>query len=183
MVKGLWSAARRPRILFGLGAVVLGCGVGFAGIASGAAPRPVGDPNQQAAVQQLQQATVVAHKYVKPIAITASGKGACYPEVRERYSLKLHGVTLAWSEVDQEGWCGNGKRITWQGGATYPKWHALPYCWSDSTTNDSWLQYPAWRHAQNSKQVGIPTPVGCIGLRSLHAHLRYAANGYWDTSY
>jgi hypothetical protein len=45
------------------------------------------------------------------------------------------------------------------------------------------LQYPAWRHAKDTRQIGIPTPVGCIGIRTLHAHMRYAANGYWDDLY
>lgn len=176
------SAARRPRILFGLLLVALACGVWLAGTASGA-PRSVGDPSQQQAVAELQQAQVKAHRWVSTTAVIARAGSRCWAEVHSRYSLVFHGLTIAWSEVDQEGWCGDGHRITWQGGATYPKWHALPYCWSDSTTNDTWLSYPAWRHAQNTKQIGIPTPIGCIGLRTLHAHLRYAANGFWDTLY
>ncbi|HUA05171.1 MAG TPA: hypothetical protein VMB27_14800 [Solirubrobacteraceae bacterium] len=114
--------------------------------------------------------------------ITRAGS-RCWGEIRDRYSLVFHGATIAWAEVDQEGWCGNNTRITWQGGATYPKYHSFPYCWADDNTNDTWLEYPAWRHAQNTRQIGVPTPVGCVGIRTLHAHLRYAADGTWDRLY
>ncbi len=162
--------------------VVLGCSALLAGSASGA-PRFAGDQSQQAAVAALQQAQVVVHTFVNTGAVASKAGSRCWGEIRSRYSLKTAGVTLAWAEVDQEGWCGDNHKITWQGGATYPKWHAVPYCWSDSTTSDTWLEYPSWRHAQNTRQVGIPTPLGCIGLRSLHAHLRYAADGSWDYRY
>lgn len=181
-MEGHSSAARKPRILFGLAVVALACGTWFVTSASGS-PRAVGDQSQQADVAALQQAQVHVHTYVNPTGVAARAGSRCWGEIRDRYSLSLHGITLAWAEVDQEGWCGNNKKITWQGGATYPKYHAPPYCWADSDTSDTWLQYPVWRHAKNTKQVGIPTPLGCIGLRTLHAHLRYAANGFWDYQY
>jgi hypothetical protein len=64
-----------------------------------------------------------------------------------------------------------------------PRTPSSPYCWADSHTSDTWLEYQPWRHARNTKQVGIPTPLGCIGLGTIHAHLRYAANGFWDYQY
>lgn len=158
--------------------VALACGILFP-----SAAWAVGSPSQQAAVHRLEQAQVHVHTYMKPVAIISRAGSRCWGEIRSRISLVLGGVTLAWAEVDQEGWCGNNTRITWQGGAVYPKYHALPYCWADDTTNDTWLDYPAWRHAQNTRQVGIPTPLGCIGIRTIHAHLRYGANGYWDRLY
>jgi hypothetical protein len=169
-------------MLVGLAVVALGCGVWFASTASGA-PRPVGDPSQQSAVNELEQAQVVLHTYVNPTAVATRVGSRCWGEIRDRYSLVFHGLTIAWAEVDQEGWCGNNTRITWQGGAVYPKYHLGVYCWADTTTNDTWLEYPAWRHAQDTRQIGIPTPLGCIGIRTIHAHLRYAANGYWDHAY
>jgi hypothetical protein len=162
--------------------VALGCAAGIASSASGA-PRFVGDPSQQAAVQRVQQATLHVHMWKSTQGVAARAGSRCWQEIHSRLTLKTAGVTLAWAEVDVHGWCGNGHRITWQGGASYPKWHAGVYCWSDSDTNNSWLQYPAWRHAKHTRQIGIPTPLGCIGLRTLHAHLRYAADGYWDTRY
>lgn len=181
-MEGRRNAARRRGTFAGLIVTALGCAILFASTASGA-PRAVGDPSQQSAVNALEQAQVVVHTYVNPTAVATRVGSRCWGEIRDRYSLVFHGLTVAWAEVDQEGWCGNNTRITWQGGATYPKYHLGAYCWSDDDTSDTWLEYPAWRHAKNTRQIGIPTPVGCIGLRTLHAHLRYAANGYWDRSY
>lgn len=177
-MEGQFFAGKWRRLFVGLVVVTLGCAIWFPS-ASGAA----GSPNQQQAINDLKQAQVVVHTYMKPTAVIARAGSTCWGEIRDRYSLELHGITLAWSEVDQEGWCGNGSRITWQGGAVYPKYHSFPYCWADDTTNDTWLEYPGWRHAENTRQIGVPTPFGCIGERTLHAHLRYAANGYWDRLY
>jgi hypothetical protein len=176
-MEGQFFAGKSRRMLVGL-VVTIGCGILFP-----CAAWAVGTPSQQGAVNALQQAQVVVHTYTKPTAVITRAGSTCWGEIRDRYSLVFHGVTIAWAEVDQEGWCGNNTRITWQGGATYPKFHSFPYCWADDDTSDTWLDYPAWRHAENTRQIGVPTAFGCIGLRTIHAHLRYGANGYWDRLY
>jgi hypothetical protein len=182
MAEGKSLGALKPSMLLGTLIVVLACAAGSAASASGA-PRFVGDPSQQAAVARLQQAQVFVHVHASTEAVASRAGSHCWPEVWERYTLKTAGVTIAWAQVDLHGWCGNGHRITWQGGASFPKWKVGVYCWSDSDTNNSWLQFPTWRHAKHTRQIGVPTPLGCIGIRTLHAHLRYAANGYWDYRY
>lgn len=185
MAEGISLGAIRPKLLVASLIVVLGCAVAIvASTSASAAPRFVGDPSQQAAIARLQQAQVSVHIWTSKQATAARAGSTCWPEVHDRYSLwtRPGHVTLAWAEVDLHGWCGNGHRITWQGGASYPKWPGI-YCIANTDTNNSWLQFPIWRHAKNTRQFGIWTPLGCIGLRTAHAHLRYAANGYWDHLY
>lgn len=181
VVKGHAPKGGRARLLVA-SLIALGCAGGIAAASAGAAAAQPNIPaSEQAAANRLEQAQIVVHRRVNKHA--GAARAGCWAEIGDRYTLRLGGVTLAWAEVDVAGWCGNGRRITRQFGATYPKFHGLPYCWADVTTNNTWLAYPSWRHAQNTRQVGVPTPFGCLGVRTIHAHVRYAANGYWDLRY
>jgi hypothetical protein len=103
---------------------------------------------------------------------------SCYPwSFSDRHTIGIAGVNLAWEEVIVGGFCWNGTRITWYGGAHSRRWSAAPYCWKDTSNGQYYTYYPKWMRAYSSGTVGGNAIWGCISLQGDNAWLEYANGG------
>jgi len=116
-----------------------------------------------------------------PIAQLAAIKPGCTGSFTDRHTIKFpsthFGVTIAWQEVTEHGFCWNGKRITWWGGHTVRRWSAFAYCWNDTSDGDVWNSYPKWRETFAYGVLGGNSGFGCISLQGDEPHMYYANGG------
>jgi hypothetical protein len=102
--------------------------------------------------------------------------------IRDRHTIGWLGITFGWQEVDLHGFCWNGRAITWAGGASYRRYSAFPYCWTNTNAWYGWLAYPTWQQAWAYGQLGGNTGFGCIGLQSDQPKITIAnGGGIWRT--
>jgi hypothetical protein len=145
---------------------------GPAEVSKGPQPEPITD-------KLLAPLAVRASVSHGPVAHAAFCGGNWAADTDEGYAF---GGTVAWAFVRNEGWCGNGYEITWDGGPDFDGWTWNPeicsYGWN---TNYSWDGSTAWIHMEDNFVAGFSYPWGCYGWWELKAVVRVAANGYWDT--
>jgi hypothetical protein len=96
----------------------------------------------------------------------------------------------AYISVVSKGWCGNGSSISYFGGAYFKQNAGLGFCFANQAIEDSgsWIIFWSWTHMGIWQRIGTDTFLfGCIDGGSFgadgHAHIREAANGYWDLGY
>jgi hypothetical protein len=139
------------------------------------------DPSMAAEI--LRYANATDTKSVANVQLTAAMaiKPGCVGSFSDRHTIKFpskgFGITIAWQEVTVHGFCWNGHRITWRGGATVRRYSALPYCWKDTSEGDVWNAYPKWREAFAYGVLGGNTGFGCVSLQSDEPHVYYANGG------
>lgn len=125
-----------------------------------------------------------AHGTLTPKAVTARRGEHCWSGVWYERWWKFLGHTIGAIWVYQNGWCGNGHRITRDFGWHFRTYAWGPYCMTNVDKNGpSWDIFPSWKHAQIHASLGVSYPWGCGGLRSGTASLRIAANGWWGGEY
>jgi hypothetical protein len=90
------------------------------------------------------------------------------------------GVNFGWRKVEENGWCGNGSSITWNGGASFTSWRGAPYCWNDPANNWSWDVPFSWIHGGNAGTLGGSYIWGCASSPHIQAGLRINARGGFD---
>lgn len=112
--------------------------------------------------------------------VTAIAPG-CSGSFSDRHTIKFpsadFGITIAWQQITVHGFCWNGNRITWWGGATVRRWSAFAYCWNDTSQGDVWNSYPKWREAFAYGVLGGNSGFGCISLQSDQVTMYYANGG------
>lgn len=108
---------------------------------------------------------------------TASG---CWGSHHTRYIAHIGPLHVGWRQVTENGWCGNGHQITWNGGGTFRSWTLPGYCWQDVSTNYSFDGSPNWIHGENYGRIGGDYLFGCAGLQTIAPAIRIAGNGHWD---
>lgn len=138
-----------------------------------------------------------ASRYPKPTAGPTGQGGPIEPTAHATRRLRAHAAgcygspwtqtnyntylgTISWVYSRENGWCGDGYRMTWLGGGSFASWSWGPYCQANQHADYSWDGWPTWVHMGNWGTVGISYPWGCWGFSTIHATLRINAGGYYD---
>lgn len=108
--------------------------------------------------------------------------GYCYGGEHSQTNYNTAIGTIAWVYTSMPVWCGvpNGY-ISYNAAPGFAQWSWGPYCLESQNHLWNWDAYPKWQHGGNWAEVGVSYVWGCAGIRGVHATLRIAANGYWDT--
>ena len=136
----------------------------------------------QVANELLKRATVTDTELVTPQATDGvTALTACHGAVRHRTTIAAAGVTFGWREVRVAGWCWGGGRITsWQG-ASYNKYSAFLYCWTNESTHDGWYNFPTRRYAYTRGTLGGNSGFGCVGVgNTIVPAVYYRDGGSWS---
>lgn len=118
-----------------------------------------------------------------PVGIAHAARTNCFSSSSNERWWAIGGHKIGWIAIYQDGFCGDGHRISRDNGWYARTWAWGPYCFTNISKHWGWLQFPTWKHGGIWASLGFNYPWGCGGLRSGAATTRIAATGYQDWRY
>lgn len=133
----------------------------------------------------MRSMRLIRHR-TAPLAHSAAVK--CWGKESDRVEVGILGVTFAWRQIQENGWCSNGPGTesylrygnTQPGGWVATDYVAAAYCWNSVDAGWGHENNNTWIHMINHGVAGGSYPWGCASLQTVDATLRMDASGEYD---